>query len=146
MFRPNLVLALSLLCGACGSSGNGSDSATGTPTFDQAALTEVHGDSNALAVAVRTWPAQPPELGNTSIQLTVTAASSGEPAAGLSLDVLPWMPAMGHGTSKVPVVTETAPGVYQLDNVYMYMPGTWQLRTTFSGAVDDHVVPSFQVQ
>jgi len=118
---------------------------TGTPVFRQDALMDLHSDTDALSVEVRTWPAQPPSLGNCSVQLVVTSERSDAPVPDLSVDVLPWMPAMGHGTSRVPLVSETAPGVYQLDNVFLFMPGTWQVRTTFSGAIDDHVTPTFEL-
>jgi hypothetical protein len=30
-------------------------------------------------------------------------------------------------------------------NVYVYMPGRWELKTTFSGPMQDHAAPAFQV-
>jgi hypothetical protein len=56
-----------------------------------------------------------------------------------------WMPAMGHGSSVEPVVSPKGKGTYVLDNVYLYMPGHWELRTSFSGTVTDRATPTFDV-
>jgi hypothetical protein len=55
------------------------------------------------------------------------------------------MPAMGHGSSVEPVTTAKGNGTYVLDNVYLFMAGHWELRTTFSGSVTDRATPSFDV-
>lgn len=105
--------------------------------------------SGALKVDVRTSP-QPPTRGGQSAQLTITDAT-GAPVTGLSLSVLPWMPVMGHGTSVVPSSNETAAGVYTIDNLYLFMPGLWALRTTISpptgqpSATSDYVEPRYEI-
>lgn len=108
----------------------------------------VTSDSGNLHAEVRTSPSQPPTRGEQSVQLVITNAD-GSPAAGLKLDTTPWMPAMGHGASVTPSVTETTPGTYVIDDVDFFMPGTWELRTTVSSAAPsstaDHVAPSFQI-
>jgi hypothetical protein len=100
--------------------------------------------SGQLSAGVR-WSPSPPEIGLDAAELTLTD-TTGAPATGLSLTMLPWMPAHGHGTSTTPTVTETTPGVYVATPIDFYMSGQWELRTTIAGAVDDMVTPSIELQ
>lgn len=84
------------------------------------------------------------ELGNSSFRrgeneviVCVTERRSGEPALGLTLEVVPFMPSMGHGSSGPSSSTELDDGCYELEGVVFNMPGTWELRTEISGAVED---------
>ncbi|MEO7037780.1 MAG: FixH family protein [Polyangiaceae bacterium] len=138
-----LFAAAAWLLSACSGGAAPGDSNT---QFSQNPLLSLMTDSAQLSVEVRTLPSQPPVLGDSSVQLIIRDAASGEPESGLDLKVVPWMPAMGHGTAITPTVTETEPGTYDLTGVVLFMPGTWQLRTVLTGAVTDHVVPSFQVR
>ena len=65
---------------------------------------------------------------------------AGAPADGLVVRTQPWMPAHGHGTSTVPTVSPQGAGLYWAMPVNLYMAGRWELRTTITGAVEDHVV------
>ena len=116
----------------------------GPVTFPEAALMVVQSSQGLLSVAVRTAPSQPPERGVSSVRFDLTGAT-GERVTGATLQVVPWMPAMGHGTSVKPKVSELDGGVYQIDDVDLFMAGTWELRTAVTGAVDDHAAPSFQI-
>ena len=69
-------------------------------------------------------------------QFVVTDAS-GLPVDGLSLKVMPWMPADGHGTSVQPAITSTEVGVFIANPLYLFMAGEWELRMTFEGGVSD---------
>jgi hypothetical protein len=100
-------------------------------------------DSGALLIAVRTNP-QPPARGTNDVELTVTHAADGSPAPGLTLAVQTWMPAMNHGSAS-PTIREEGGGNYLVSSVYLYMPGSWQLRTTFSGPLDDHATLALSV-
>ena len=113
--------------------------------YSAAPLLALASDSAAFEVEIRTLPSQPPVLGVSSVQMVVREPESDAPVSGLELEVVPWMPVMGHGSSVEPVATEIEPGTYELTGVVMFMPGTWQLRTTLAGAVTDHVVPTFQI-
>ena len=64
---------------------------------------------------------------------------------GLGLEVVPWMPAHGHGTSVSPTITETAPGTFVATPLYLFMPGSWELRITTSGTVDDTAKAAFEI-
>ncbi len=110
--------------------------------------------SQLLSIAVRTAP-QPPTRGEQSAEYTISDPQTGQPLSGLTLDVVPWMPVMQHGTSVVPSVSETKPGTYVISNVDLFMPGLWELRTTITGlgadaeadagALSDYVGPEFQI-
>jgi YtkA-like len=125
-----------LLLAACSSAPAQSDSDV---TFPLGALTSSTTDTGALKVEVRTSP-QPPAAGNLVVELTLTDPA-GAPKDGLVLSVVPWMPAMGHGTSITPEVTPKGGGVYVITNVSLFMPGDWELRTSISGSATDHVAP-----
>ena len=90
----------------------------------------------------------PPPLGEQTVAMDVVYVDGGAPATGLSLTVVPWMPAMEHGTSIVPAVSETAAGTYSIDNAYLFMPGIWEMRTTIAASASadaDKVAPSLDV-
>jgi hypothetical protein len=97
-----------------------------------------------MTIEVRTGPVQPPARGQANVQLLVRD-ESGVPLDGLVVEATPWMPAMGHGSSVRPSVISNGDGEYVLENVSMYMPGRWELRTIFSGVVMDSATPVFDV-
>ena len=119
---------------------------TGSDSFPVERLMLVATDSGRQNVEVRTAPDQPPSRGNVSMQWSITDATSGEAQTGLELKVVPWMPAMGHGTTVPPRVVEASPGIYEIRNLYLFMPGTWQIRTDLVGASTDHVLPTFEIR
>jgi hypothetical protein len=123
--------------------------AAGTDTayngsFPTEAFTTVTSESAALSVEVRTAPAQPPTRGLLEVEYRV-AEVGGTPVAGLDLQVVPWMPEMGHGTSTTPQVTDAGGGRYVISNVELFMAGRWDLRTTVRGPRQDSVTPTFQI-
>jgi hypothetical protein len=124
-------------------------SSGGTPggpvTFPDTPLSILTSDLGKLHLEVRTAPVQPPSRGLCTVELTVTDAATGAPADGLSLTVVPWMPAHGHGSSVQPTVTPLGQGRYVIGDVSLFMAGYWQLRTTFSNGVDDSAQPAFDV-
>ena len=102
-------------------------------------------DSGKYKVEIRTAPTQPPSPGTLSVDLAVFDAATNAPVPGLGVDVVPWMPAMGHGTSVTPTVTEKGGGHYVADDVSLFMQGDWQLRLTFTKAADDHATIPIEV-
>jgi hypothetical protein len=103
----------------------------------------VTSDSGALTIAVRFAP-RPPTTGEDAAQLTFTDPA-GTAVSGLDLTVVPWMPAHGHGTSVNPTITETAPGTFVATPLYLFMPGSWELRMTTTGAIDDAATAAFEL-
>lgn len=131
------------LAGACGGAA-GTGPAQPVLEFSGPSALTVASSSGQLDVGVR-WSPDPPAIGLAASELTITD-TGGAPATGLLLTVLPWMPAHGHGTSTMPAVSETAPGVYVATPIDFYMAGQWELRTTIAGAVDDTVTPALELQ
>jgi hypothetical protein len=60
--------------------------------------------------------------------------------------MVPFMPAMGHGSSTVPTIASLGSGKYGVDDVVLAMPGMWELRTTISGEASDYAVPRVEVE
>jgi|HubBroStandDraft_1064217.scaffolds.fasta_scaffold27357_3 YtkA-like protein len=143
--RWAMVMALGVGCGmAPGPTAEG---------FSTQPFQSIPSRGHQYLVAIRTSP-QPPARGALSVQYTIASSVDGTPASGLVLSVVPWMPAMDHGTSVVPSVVEASPGTYMVANVDLFMAGWWVLRTTISGAapaagdagtVGDYVEPSFEI-
>jgi hypothetical protein len=103
------------------------------------------GSSGSLHVELRTSP-QPPALGTNEAELTITNVTDGKARDGLAVQVVPWMPAMNHGTSVIPTITARGNGKYLVTELNLFMPGLWALRTTFSGPIHDDVAPAFSVR
>jgi hypothetical protein len=113
------------------------------PTFGS--ITSV--TSAACDVKLDVYAAPDPLVrGPSSIKLVATDLATSAPKAGLSLVMVPFMPAMGHGSATLPTVVDQGGGVYVADDVVMAMPGTWQLRTTIGGTCSDAIVIDVDVQ
>jgi hypothetical protein len=139
---PSGALLGAVLLAACGTSGKGTSD--GGPSFGPDALLTLASDSGTLHLEVRTSP-QPPVRGVFAVEYRVTG-SGGAAVDGLTLEVTPFMPAMGHGSSTTPTVAAQGGGRYLVTDVYIAMAGTCELRTKFSGAVTDTATPSFDVK
>ena len=76
--------------------------------------------------------------------LSGVVAKGLKPLDGVTIDVVPFMPDHGHGTSIDAVVTpaDSGAGEYSISRVNLWMPGLWQvtLRTQAGGATDDVVL------
>lgn len=142
-----MVLAAGFLLGtSLAGCGGAPEPASAEPiSFGAAPLAVLASTAGTKQITVWTSP-QPPVKGVNAVQLQVTDAATGAPLDGLGVQAVPWMPSHAHGTSAKTQVLPQDAGVYQVDNVYFYMDGTWELRTTFSAADgDDTVAPVFDV-
>jgi hypothetical protein len=119
---------LALYCGACSGSSIAPTDAT------------VMSDSGSLRVELRVSP----QRGTNTAELTITNAADRMPRNDIAVTVVPFMPAMNHGSSS-PTVTPEGSGKYQVAQLYLYMPGYWELRTTLSGPTSDHATLAVQV-
>jgi len=73
--------------------------------------------------------------------------TDGQAATGCTIDVLPWMPAHGHGATATPLFEEEVGGIYLVSNINYTMPGHWELRVdAHCQGVTDHLVVSYEVQ
>src|SRR5580704_6896723 len=82
------------------------------------------------------WSPPQPTVGYDATQLAITDAT-GAPVTGLTLTIVPWMPAHGHGASVLPTVSETAPGVYVATPLDFFMAGDWELMTAINRFTGD---------
>jgi hypothetical protein len=141
------VVFVCLLLSGCGSSdaASSSPSCSTESSFPSQPLATVPSGSGKLEVELRTAPDQPLIAGLECVQLVVTEPSTGAGVDGLTITMTPWMPAMGHGSSVTPLLAPMGDGRYVFTNVSLFMPGEWELRTQFSGQVDDSVNPTFNV-
>ena len=134
-----LLLAAPLACGGS------TDDTSSVGTFSATPAAVVTTDSGTYRIEVHSAPDALPTRGVNSLRLLVTHAADGTPASDLAVAIVPFMPAMGHGGSVTPsVVADAEPGTYTVSNVYFFMPGLWELRTTI--ATDDHATAQFEVQ
>jgi hypothetical protein len=145
LMKPLVSFAAVALAGATalGCSGD-PGTAVSAESFPAAALSTLPSANGALTIEVRTAPEQPPSRGPSSVDYRITG-QGGTPVDGLTIGVVPWMPAMGHGASVVPSVAPMGGGRYVISDVELFMPGQWELRTTFSGPAQDSVTPSFDI-
>jgi hypothetical protein len=104
----------------------------------------VTSDSGLLRVELTASP--PPVVGTDQVEMSITKIDDGTPLDGMTVSIVPWMPSMDHGTSVTPTVTSEGGGKYLVTDLYLFMPGTWELKTTFSGPTSDHAEPTFQLQ
>jgi putative copper export protein len=71
---------------------------------------------------------------------------NGKEVTGATIDVVPWMPEMGHGVFDKPVVKEKGGGTYSVDNVVLIMEGRWELRLKIrNDKAEDNVTFGFSV-
>ena len=121
------VLGLAAGCGGPGQ-GAGDAGSGGGCAFPSQPFVSQATDGGRYELALRSCPDQPPARGQETVEYTITNPG-GAPQDGLTVSVLPFMPAMGHGTSAQTTVTPTGGGKYVVGNVYFAMPGEWQLIT-----------------
>jgi hypothetical protein len=113
--------------------------------FPGAALVTGTTDNGLYSVELRTAPSQPPPRSGGRMDILVKDTKGNE-VDGLTLEVVPWMPAMNHGVSTNPTVTPQGHGHYLAEPLELSMAGTWQLRIKLvKGAEESHVAPSLDV-
>ena len=115
------------------------NSETATPTsaplvFEGSPAETMASASGNLQIGVWWSPLQP-IVGYDATQFAISDAT-GAPVSGLTLTIVPWMPAHGHGASVQPTVTETAPGIYAATPLDFFMAGEWELRTSIASGAD----------
>jgi hypothetical protein len=112
-----------------------------TTEFETAQIATVTSANGAYVVTVYP-PAGGLVQGIDTLKALVTDAHSNAPIDGLTVEIVPWMPTMGHGSSAIPIVTAAGSGAYLVTDLTLFMPGTWQLRTTLG---DDSALISVEV-
>ncbi|HEX6765884.1 MAG TPA: FixH family protein [Polyangiaceae bacterium] len=128
---------MALAAVACSSNASNETSDTGGTVLSE---------SGALNVTWQCTSGDGPARGRNRFELLVETTDDGAPVDGLTLSMVPFMPAMGHGSSTVPTITSLGSGKYGVDDVVLAMPGVWELRTTISGEASDYAVPRVEVE
>lgn len=141
----SIVVALVLVgVAACSSSGDDSNvSATDAGLTTTACAQDTRKDIYAagltkttaqnLALTVMSSDPAPPARDINDLVLELKDAN-GQPLDGATLQVVPWMPDHGHGSSVKPTVTPKGGGLYDISNIYYVMPGLWQDTITVTPA------------
>ena len=102
-----------------------------------AAVTDRHTNNGSYIFSVKPTPSVP-VVGSNFLTLTIRDGSSGAAVEGATVKVVPWMTMHGHGSQKEAGVKEKGKGVYEVDNVYYSMEGSWDLLITIrKGDVED---------
>lgn len=169
MMSRSLYLVVTLACacligcdsGNMSESGE-SESASSGSEGDAVCAGESRNDEYAVGLAktgesltvtfVDASPA-PPDRGENTWTVMVTDAG-GQAVTEAELEVVPWMPDHGHGSSVVVEVTPTGtPGEFQLKPIDLFMAGLWEVRLNFTmpggGAaetIEEQVVFAFCVE
>jgi hypothetical protein len=127
MRRLALLVFLLTLAPACGNSADEILPDAGAPEVDAGpgSGTEL---TNPLGLTATIAP-DPPILGRNAMTVKVLSAN-GIPVVGCKLTVSVFMPAMGHGSSETPVVTEVGNGEYSVSKVTFTMYGQWRVTLT----------------
>jgi hypothetical protein len=112
-------------------------------SFPPEALTTVASTSGALQIALRSVP-DPPVRGQNVGQLTLTDGN-GQPIDGVTVQVLPFMPSHGHGTSEAVGITDQGGGVFIANPLYLFMAGEWQIQMKFQGAINDTAIAIVEI-
>jgi hypothetical protein len=140
--RLSLVLASTVLMGACSSSsptGNSSGQQTSQGSIcnnDPRGMTYAIGlsatSANGLMKAsFRDATPAPPAKNENSWTLKLTDAH-GNPITGATLAVVPFMPDHGHGPPAQPLWMEMGGGSYIINQIDFFMPGIWQVTFTIT--------------
>ncbi len=141
------VGAVALAAAGCG--GQASEPTAPALVFPGAPALTVASASGQLSIDVW-WSPLHPTVGYDAAQLAISDGA-GTPVAGLTLTIVPFMPAHGHGASVAPTVSETAPGVYVATPLDFFMAGHWELLTTLAsggdggGTTNDSAEPTVDV-
>ena len=129
---------------SCGGGTVAPGSRNGTMGMQPTAPTPLKSDAGDFLLTIQTDP-DPPIRGTNTVTYTVSDASA-RSVDGLTLAIVPWMPAHGHGTSVHPTIVPHGKGVYEIQDVLFFMPGLWELRSTLTSSVGpDHATPSFTI-
>lgn len=88
---------------------------------------EKYSDNGFFIIKIQAQP-DPPVVGQ-DVTLTVTIYDSHSkiPVVGAKVEVIPWMTAHSHGSSKRTRTIEKGNGVYTIEDVYFTMEGDWDL-------------------
>lgn len=129
------ALTLAVACGIC-ACGGGSPTPEGS--FDATSKT------GAFEASFLPAP-DPPVTGTNALGFELRQGD--RPVVDAMVTLEPWMPAHGHGSSKAPLVTNLGAGSYRAEDIYLTMPGHWELTIEVSaGGERDLFVLDYDVK
>lgn len=138
--RLGVALPFLLAAALCGCGGSPSDAQTtarglGCGSDARADTYAVGLAKHAQSFSIKLLDASPapPAKGVNTWKIQVLDGS-GSPLDGATIGVTPFMPDHGHGTSVIPGVQALGGGEYTISNVYLFMPGLWQVTFQVNGA------------
>ncbi len=79
----------------------------------------------------------PPNFGDNRWVVELTDSTG--PVLGAQLSVSSWMPEHGHPSVKQTLVTELGEGRYELNPIYLQMPGIWEVTLSIASETEDPV-------
>jgi len=94
------------------------------------------GPTSSGTVAITATPSGAIHRGSNEFTLKLTAGSIAPGSKEhTSVEVTPWMPAMGHGAPSDPTIVDNGGGTFSVKDVEFSMPGTWELRVKVTSDV-----------
>lgn len=106
---------------------------------------EVDGRAGAVLFALERAAPEPPDVGENT--WTVLLSAGGAPLEGARLTLEPLMPDHGHGTSPASFDgRELGQGRYEVGPFDLSMPGVWDFPLTARGATSDEAGFTFCVE
>lgn len=140
----------SLLCvvasGAAALGCSGADAATADSANGDVSETPVaQTKSGELTVALYARTTDNLVRGNNRVELEVESAEA-QQMPDFEVELMTYMPAMGHGPSQQPKLVEMEGNRYTFDDVVLNMPGLWELHVQFSGDLREELVFEFDVE
>jgi hypothetical protein len=111
-----------------GEDGGGVVSCSGQADTYVANLTEQGKLGKYTFTLVSATPA-PPDLDGNTWAVTIKDATGASPALD-QVQVLPFMPQMGHGSDQTPQLTANADGSFGVSDIYLFMDGLWTVTFT----------------
>jgi hypothetical protein len=81
----------------------------------------------------------PPDLNGNVWTLKIVDKSGASPPLSQVI-VYPYMPLIGHGSDQTPTVTSNADGTFTATDIYLFMPGYWQMTVKVAEPSDADVI------
>lgn len=135
------MLLASFLLGCFGGTAGGKDTGAGEDLADGVVM-----DGGLFVLALTPDP-DPPVTGQNTLHLRVSHGDDRTPVAGATLEIVPFMPEMGHGIQGEPDISELGDGAYDAEWSYP-MSGKWEVAVTVSAddVGEDVYTTVFEVQ
>ena len=85
-------------------------------------------DATTLGITAAIDPS-PPRVGQNTLAITLTD-NGGGPVEDVTIDAVPYMPGMGHGSNEAATISEKGNGLYEAHPITFTMAGAWEVTVT----------------